>query len=137
MGRRFGWWMAIGWTLVSSAVAHATVLYMGIPEGRTIAYATTDSGWARVEWADLPDVGASAAPAAADVDGDGDADLFVGSSAGTVIAYTNTGGAGGPVWTRAPQRDVVLDGAEETRPALGDVNHDGKMDLAIGTEHGP
>jgi hypothetical protein len=35
-----------------------------------------------------------------------------------------------------PQRDLVLDGAEETRPALGDVNHDGKMDLAIGTEHG-
>ena len=76
--------MAVGWTLVSSAVAHATVLYMGIPEGRSIAYATIDSKWERVEWADLPDVGANAFPALADLDGDGDLDALVGHGGGKV-----------------------------------------------------
>jgi len=66
MGRRLGWWLAIGWTLVWCAVADATVLYLGVPDGRTLAFTTNGDAWQRTEWADLSDVGANAFPALAE-----------------------------------------------------------------------
>ena len=100
MRSRVGWLVAVGVTLVGCAVAHATVAYLGIPDGRAIAYATNAGGWERHEWADLPDVGANVFPALADLDGDGDLDALIGHGGGVVVAFQNTGSATTPVWTR-------------------------------------
>ena len=59
----------------------------------------------------------------------------MGASGGGVVGFKNTGSPGGPVWERTATWDVAAAG-EESRPALGDVDRDGMLDLAIGSEGG-
>jgi hypothetical protein len=128
--------MAVAATLVGSAVEGATILYLGLPNGATTAYATNGTSWTRVEWADLPDVGANAFPALGDLDGDGDRDAVVGHGGGLVVAFENAGTATTPEWVRRPDWDCPLDVGSRAAPALGDVDGDGRADLLVGSGGG-
>ncbi len=107
--------------------------------GRVFAYANTRTDDAplwerRTAWQPALDVGASAAPALGDVDGDGDADLLIGESGGSVTALRNTGGPHGPAWSVEAAWSASV--PRQARPALGDVNRDGDIDLLVGAETG-
>src|SRR5215472_13527598 len=60
--------------------AAASILYIGLADGRTVAYSTRHGRfpWLRGPDADLPAVQSNAFPTLADLDGDGVADALVG-----------------------------------------------------------
>jgi hypothetical protein len=60
--------------------------------------------------------------AAADLDDDGDLDLVAGPA-----VYTNTDGSG-TSWTRVP---LAEDWQPQARPAIGDIDDDGVLDIAL------
>ena len=107
--------------------------------GAPIAFANVGTTAAPL-WERRPDWDAPAVakgPAAlGDIDGDGDLDLVVGNAAGTVSAWENAGTRALPVWRAAPGWSVVT-GMNKARPALGDVDGDGRLDLLVGNDSGP
>jgi len=126
---------------------------------------TGPGGLLRLAPAGAPDWGGAAAtlglpweplqafPAVGDLDGDGLEDLLVGLYDGDsrtidpVLAYRNEGAPGRPEWVREPAWEVAdTDGDPQTPPlalssdypvpALGDVDDDGDLDLALGSAAG-
>ena len=78
-------------------------------------------------------------PAFADLDGDGDQDLIVGNGNGAVAYFRNTGTESSPDFSRLtgasnPFNDVTL-GSWNTL-TLADLDDDGDLDLATGTDDG-
>lgn len=134
------------WTLVAGAVAlaaaatisDAAVLYLGLPNGRSVAYTTHDDAvpWIARSASDLPDVGGYAAPSFADLDGDGDMDALVGENGGLVQAFANVGSDGVPTWERRTVWDPGFDVGSAAAPALGDIDGDGDADLLVGGASG-
>jgi len=83
------------------------------------------------------DVGNRSAPSSGDLDGDGDLDMIVGSLAGTLTGFENTGGPSNPTFNVRP--GFVPPGGpwnNNTAPVLGDLDGDGDLDLVVGLASG-
>ncbi|MEE9206979.1 MAG: VCBS repeat-containing protein [Gemmatimonadota bacterium] len=78
--------------------------------------------------------GSNAAPALADIDADGDLDLFAGESSGAVNFWRNTGTPTAPQFTLESDTYAGLDAGRRSFPAFVDLDRDGDLDLALGTE---
>ncbi len=75
------------------------------------------------------------APALADLDGDGDVDLLVGAKTGVVRAFENVGSSAAPAWREHDAWSIAAFDAE-ARPAFGDFDHDGRVDLVVAYKSG-
>jgi hypothetical protein len=78
--------------------------------------------------------GSNATPRLADMDADGDLDLFVGESSGALNYYTNVGTASAPSFELVSDEYQGIDVGRRSFPTTIDVDGDGDLDLAIGTE---
>ena len=95
---------------------------------RTPRFQLADSAFVR-----LPR-GSNAAPTLGDIDGDGDLDLIVGESDGTLNLFENAGDRTTPRFRLISEGYRDIDVGRRSFPALIDIDDDGDLDLAIGTE---
>jgi len=82
------------------------------------------------------DVGWSSTPALADLDEDGDLDLFIGEWYGKVFLFENKGTKTASLWEFRSARYNFVGGQSQARPALGDLDGDGDLDLLVGEGSG-
>lgn len=78
--------------------------------------------------------GRNTTPALGDLDGDGDLDLIVGEASGVLNYYRNEGGPTAPEFRLVSDRFQDIDVGRRSVPALVDLDGDGDLDLAVGTE---
>jgi hypothetical protein len=75
-------------------------------------------------------------PALGDLDGDGDLDLLLGTWNQGLSLFRNEGSAREPRFALADSAFVTLTRGSNAKPALGDVDADGDLDLFIGESSG-
>ena len=73
-------------------------------------------------------------PTLGDLDGDGDLDLIVGESSGALNYYRNDGGTGAPDFQLVADEFQDIDVGRRSVPTLVDLDRDGDLDLAVGSE---
>lgn len=78
--------------------------------------------------------GRNTTPALGDLDRDGDLDLLVGEASGVLNYYRNEGGPTAPRFQLVTDRFQEIDVGRRSVPALIDLDGDGDLDLAVGTE---
>ena len=78
--------------------------------------------------------GRNTTPTLGDLDGDGDLDLIVGESSGALNYYRNVGTAESPSFELVSDEFSDIDVGRRSAPALVDVDGDGDLDLAVGSE---
>lgn len=114
------------------------LLYINNGTASATSFAQSSSDYLNLSQANL---GFRLVPTFGDVDGDGDDDLFLGKEDGTILRYTNNGGAGNPLSLVNPIPLVDNLGnsiAVNTfaAPQLIDLNKDNLLDLVIGKKTG-
>ena len=75
------------------------------------------------------------APALGDLDGDGDLDMVVGNGQGQLFTIANTGSSLAPAFG-APVQLAGIDVGSSSKPALGDLDGDGDLDVVVGNSSG-
>ena len=75
------------------------------------------------------------APALGDLDGDGDLDMVVGNGQGQLFTIANTGTSLAPAFG-APVQLAGIDVGGSSKPALGDLDGDGDLDVVVGNSSG-
>ncbi|HRP07751.1 MAG TPA: VCBS repeat-containing protein [Gemmatimonadales bacterium] len=80
--------------------------------------------------------GSNTVPTLGDLDGDGDLDLLVGEASGQLNFYRNVGTATAPRFELVSDEFQGIDVGRRSAPALADLDHDGTLDLLIGSEEG-
>jgi hypothetical protein len=80
------------------------------------------------------DTGGWAYPHLVDVTGDGLPDLFIGTGAGAVDIYYNSGTLNNPSWPDKP--DTTLSAGAASSPASFDLDNDNDLDLLVGHNGG-
>ncbi len=110
-------------------------LYVGNNAGKVEIYINNNGvysvgGLMQADGSDLGN-GTKAAPAFFDMDNDGDLDLYLGTSSGFLIIYTNNNG----VFTYTDDfkiGGVIVDLGAQSIPTFADIDNDGDLDLYIG-----
>lgn len=82
------------------------------------------------------DVGEHATPAMVDFDRDGRFDLVIGNAAGHLTFFHNDGSATLPAFNASPGGFGAADVAALAAPAFADLEHDGDVDLFVGSQDG-
>ncbi len=85
---------------------------------------------------DSIDVGRSSTPTFTDIDNDGDLDLFIGSEAGNISFFRNTGSATNHNFVFETQNFLSLAVGTITTPTFVDIDNDGDLDLFVGEHDG-
>ena len=81
--------------------------------------------------------GTAAAPTLKDINGDGDFDMFVGTQAGNILYYENTGTPSNPIFaSKTPMSGLAVSGLILSRPVLRDVDGDKDFDMFVGYHNG-
>lgn len=78
--------------------------------------------------------GSNTTPAFGDLDGDGDLDLVIGEASGPLNYYRNTGTAQTPAFELVSDHWLDIDVGRRSAPTLVDLDHDGDLDLLVGSE---
>ena len=78
--------------------------------------------------------GRNTTPTLGDLDGDGDLDLIVGESSGALNYYRNDGGPRAPDFQLVSDEFQDIDVGRRSVPTLVDLDGDGDLDLAVGSE---
>jgi hypothetical protein len=98
-------------------------------------YRATSSGFKLVDSAvvSIPH-GSNTVPTLGDLDGDGKLDLLVGEASGWIDYYHNDGTKTKPKFTLVTEEFQDIKLGRRSTPHLVDIDHDGKLDLLVGSE---
>jgi uncharacterized protein (DUF2141 family) len=81
-------------------------------------------------------VGRATKPVFFDANGDGRPDLVVGTAEGKLYLLENSGSRANPTWQVVTEALAGYDKGRNAAPAFADVDGDGDLDLAVGSEQG-
>jgi hypothetical protein len=107
-------------------------LYRNVtPPGGAVAFEKVDDDF--LGFSRFQSIGSAYAPTFGDLDGDGDTDAVIGQRSGELTYLENTAGPGAAVAFAEPffgYQDI--DAGQLSRPAIADLDRDGRADLVVG-----
>lgn len=142
---------ALSFTTTGDSPAATRSLTIDLTQAGGVSFAPPGAGrrWEEVSFTDNPlpfisATGLNSVPQATVLDGNGRTDLLMGTSFGTVLAFTNEADATklGGIWFKGVPATPLFDGvtlragATNSAAARGDVNGDGIADVVVGSSAG-